>query len=76
MSAPLDPSRSWVRWFLVVVAAAVLWYLGHVLLESIWTLARLPPGSLLPRAADLALAPLCLLVAFGTFAAIRRRRDA
>lgn len=49
---------------LVLVAALVLWYLGHILLESVWTLARVPETSPLHRLGSLTLIPVCLAAAW------------
>lgn len=62
-----------LRLFLVLAAAAVLWWLGHVLLHSVWTLARISPASSLPRVADVVLAPLVLAAAWWALARIGAR---
>lgn len=52
------------RLLLTLVTGPVLWYLGHVLTASIWTLARLPPESPVPRITNLALIPLAFVLAW------------
>lgn len=52
------------RLLLLAVAAVVLWYLGHILLESVWTLARLPADSRLPWVANLLLIPAAAAAAW------------
>lgn len=56
--------RTLFRAFLVISAGFVLWWLGHVLLESIWTLFRVSPDSSVPRIANLVLVPVAFAVAW------------
>jgi len=48
------------RLLLLAVATVVLWYLGDILLESVWFLLRLPPDSPIPPIGRLLLLPVCL----------------
>ena len=61
---PMITGRTVFRAFLVISAGFVLWWLGHVLLESIWTLFQLPPDSSVPRVANLVLVPVAFAVAW------------
>lgn len=49
---------------LILVAATMAWWLGHVLLESLWALTHVEEGSTLPRWINLLLLPLSLGVAW------------
>jgi hypothetical protein len=52
------------RALLLAAATLVLWYLGDVLLESVWFLLRLPADSPLPPLARLLLLPICFAAAW------------
>jgi len=49
---------------LLIVATLVLWWLGHVLAESLWALGHPRGGAPLPRSVNLGLLPLALAVAW------------
>lgn len=56
--------RTVFRFGLVIATGFVLWWLGHVLLESIWTLSGLAPDSAVPGIANLVLIPVAFAVAW------------
>jgi hypothetical protein len=64
MTAEMPMSRNLVRILLLAVATVVLWYLGDILLESVWFLLRLPPDSPVPPISRLLLLPVCFAVAW------------
>lgn len=49
---------------LLIVATLVLWWLGHVLAESLWALGHPRGGTPLPRSVNLGLLPVALAVAW------------
>lgn len=56
--------RTVFRACLVIATGFVLWWLGHVVLESAWTLSRLPPDSPVPHVANLVLVPVAFAMAW------------
>lgn len=62
MTSPSRPSAL-LRWFLVLAAGMMIWYLTHVALQSLAYLANLQGAAWL-RFANLALLPLSLLMAW------------
>lgn len=76
MHSDFPRGRALFRAALVIAAGLVLWWLGHVLLESVWTLARMDPGSPVPRIANLMLIPVAFAAAWlGLRWAERRASD-
>ena len=49
---------------LLTVATLVLWWLGHLLLESVWALTHISEGTTVPRSVNLLLLPIALGVAW------------
>lgn len=49
---------------LLLVATVVLWWLGHILLESVWALSHATDSSSLPRPINLLLIPCALAAAW------------
>jgi len=49
---------------LLIVATLVLWWLGHLLLESAWALTHVTEGTTVPRSVNLLLVPVALAVAW------------
>lgn len=52
------------RALLLTVATLVLWWLGHLLLESAWALTHITEGTTVPRTVNLLLIPIALGVAW------------
>lgn len=73
-SVPMNPSPM-KRMLLLIVATLVLWWLGHLLLESAWALTHVTRGTTIPRSVNLLLIPVALAVAWWLLPRSKTERD-
>lgn len=60
---PMNPNPM-KKLLLLIVATLVLWWLGHLLLESVWALTHVREGTTVPRSVNLLLLPVALAMAW------------